>query len=71
MMEGRRLQSRERDGKTLQTIKSDNFLSPAGVATGPDEAIYVTDDGSHCLLKFDKDGQLLKTVPEPLFHQVH
>ena len=53
---------RGRDGKTLQTIKNDKFQSPAGVATGPDGAIYVTDDVAHCVLKFDKDGRLLKTV---------
>ena len=53
---------REQDGKTLQTIKNDKLRSPRGVATGPDGAIYVTDDDAHCLLKFDKDGRLLKTV---------
>ena len=53
---------REQDGKTLQTIKNYKLRSPRGVATGPDGAIYVTDDEAHCLLKFDKDGRLLKTV---------
>ena len=53
---------RERDGKTLQTIKNDKFQSPAGVATGPDGAIYVTDEDAQCLFKFDKDGRLIQTV---------
>ena len=53
---------REQDGKTLQTIKNDKLRSPRGVATGPDGAIYVTNDEAHCLFKFDKDGRLLKTV---------
>ena len=53
---------REKDGKTLRTIKNEKMRSPTGVATGPDGAIYVTDFNTHCLLKFDKDGRLLKTV---------
>ena len=60
--EGKQVTVRERNGKTLQTIESDKFQSPAGVATGPDGAIYVTDEDAHCLFKFDKDGRLLKTV---------
>ena len=59
---GEKITIREQDGKTLQTIKNDKLRSPRGVATGPDGAIYVTDDVTHCLLKFDKDGRLLKTV---------
>ena len=53
---------REQDGKTLQTIKNDKLQSLRGVATGLDGAIYVTDDGTHCLFKFNKDGRLLKIV---------
>ena len=53
---------RERDGVTLQTIECDKLQHPRGVATGPDGTIYITDTGTQCLLKFDKDGRLLKTV---------
>ena len=53
---------RERDGKILQTIKNDKFQSPVGVVTGPDGAIYVTDEDAHCLFKFDKDGHLIQTA---------
>ena len=59
---GERITIRERDGKTLQTIQHEKMGSPSGVATGPDGAIYVTDDTAHCLFKFDKDGRLLKTL---------
>ena len=59
---GKKITIREKDGKTLRTIKNDKMRSPSGVATGPDGAIYVTDVNGHCLLKFDKDGRLLKTV---------
>ena len=58
---GKKISIRERNGKTLLTIESDK-LFPRGVATGPDGAIYVTDTGTHCLLKFDKNGRFLKTV---------
>ena len=53
---------REQNGKTLQTIKNYKLRRPRGVATGPDGAIYVTDNDAHCLFKFDKDGRLLKAV---------
>ena len=61
---GKKITIREQAGKTstLQTIKNYKLQSPRGVATGPDGAIYVTDDDTQCLLKFDKDGRLLKTV---------
>ena len=51
-----------RCGHTLQTIKNKKMQLSHGVATGPDGAIYVTDVSTHCLIKFDKDGQLLKTL---------
>ena len=59
---GKKITVRERNGKTLQTIENEKMRYPSGVATGPDGAIYVTDDRAHCLFKFDKDGRLLKTL---------
>ena len=59
---GKKITIRARYGKTLQSIKNDKLQCPRGVATGPDGAIYVTDICTHCLLKFAKDGRLLKTV---------
>ena len=61
---------RERDGKILQTIMCDKLQYPAGVATGQDGAIYVTDTRADCLFKFDKDRRLLKTV-ENEFQSLH
>ena len=63
---GKKVTIRERDGKTLWTMRNEKMRSPRGVATGPDGAIYVTDVSTHCLLKFDNDGQLLKTVRNEL-----
>ena len=59
---GGKITVRERGGKTLQTVKNEKMIYPYGVATGPEGDIYVTDVGAHCLFKFDKDGQLLKTL---------
>ena len=68
---GEKITIRERDRKTIQTVENEKMRKPRGVATGPDGAIYVTDDTAHCLFKFDKDGRLLKTLQnefqEPYF----
>ena len=56
----------ERNGKRIQTIECDKFQNPIGVATGPDGAIYVTDDGVNCLFKFNNEGRLVKTVQKEL-----
>ena len=63
---GRKITIMERDGKRVQTIECDKFKGPRGVATGPDGAIYVTDDSAQCLFKFNKEGKLFKTVQNNL-----
>ena len=63
---GKKVSVVERDGKRVQTIECDKFRRPRGVATGPDGAIYVTDDGAKRLFKFSKEGRLLKTVQNEL-----
>ena len=52
----------ERDGKKVQTIESDQFKDPRGVAVASDGAVYVTDIDAKCLFKFNSKGELLKTV---------
>ena len=59
---GEKITVTERDGKTIRTVENEKMRDPRGVATGPDGAIYVTDDKAHCLFKFDKNGRLLKTL---------
>ena len=59
---GKKITIMERDGKKVQTIECAKFQDPRGVATGPDGAIYVTDNEAHCLFKFDTRRRLLKTV---------
>ena len=62
---GKKVTIMERDGKRVQTIECDKFKDPQGVATGPDEAIYVTDSDAQCLFKFDKkenSSRLFRTI---------
>ena len=66
LLGGNEVSIMERDGKRVQTIECDKLEGQSGVATGPDGAIYVTDDGAQCLFKFNKEGKLLKTVQNEL-----
>ena len=64
--DGKKIEIMEQDGKWLQTINCYKFKDLQGVATDRHGAIYVTDTQAKCLLKFDKEGQLLKTVQNNL-----
>ena len=64
--DGKKITIMEQDGKRVQNIECDKFKRPRGVATGPDGAIYVTDNSAQCLFKLDKEGKLLKTVQNNL-----
>ena len=46
----------------MYRLECDKFKHPRGIPTGPDGGIYVTDVTAHCLFKFNKEGQLLKTI---------
>ena len=63
---GKKITIMERDGKRVQTIECDKLQNPQGVATGPDGAIYVTDNAGCCLFKFDEKGRHIKTVQNEL-----
>ena len=59
---GKKITIRDRNGKTIRTVENEKIRDPRRVTTGPDGAIYVTDDRVHCLFKFDKNGRLLKIL---------
>ena len=54
-----RLVVMNRFGQNALFIKSKDIIRPNGIAVDQDGMIYVTDDSSHSLLKFDKFGTLL------------
>ena len=52
----------DKEGKTVQTITCDKFSCLTGVAVDKDNNIYVSNLGTSSLLKFNKEGKLMKTV---------
>ena len=48
-------------GKEVRTIAHDDMTSPHGVAVDKDESVYVTDYYTGSVLKFNRDGRLVKT----------
>lgn len=52
----------DKGGNKKQAIEHDDLKRPCGVAVDKDENVYVTDNTSDSLLKFSKDGELLKSV---------
>ena len=51
-------------GKEVRTITHDDMTSPCGVAVDKDESVYVTDRDTGSVLKFNRDGRLVKTYKE-------
>ena len=47
-------------GKEVRTIAHDNMTSPHGVAVDKDESVYVTERDTGSVLKFNRDGRLVK-----------
>ena len=52
----------DKEGKTVHTITCDKLSRPGGVAVDKDDNIYVCDWDAFSLLKFNKEGKLMKTV---------
>ena len=52
----------DREGKKVRTITSEKFSQPVGVAVDKDDNIYVSDYDKSSILKFNKEGKLIKVV---------
>ena len=59
---GKRLTVLDKDGKRIQTITCEEFISPMGVAVDKDDNIYVSDMHTTFIIKFSKEGNLIKVV---------
>ena len=59
---GKKVTVFDREDKKVQAIKSDKLSHPTGVAVDKDDNIYVSDDSNCLLLKFSKEGKLVKVV---------
>lgn len=55
----------DRDGSFLAAWGEGLFRRPHGIAIGPDEALYCTDDLDHTVRKFTPEGELIATIGTP------
>jgi DNA-binding beta-propeller fold protein YncE len=51
----------DRDGRLASSWGEKLFVRPHGIAIGPDDAVYITDDLDHTIKKFTSDGMLIQT----------
>ena len=61
-LDGKKLSVFDRDNKKVETITCEKFSRPTGVAVDKDDNIYVYDMNNSSLLKFNKEGKLVKVV---------
>ena len=55
----------DRDGHYVRSWGDGLFTRPHGVHMGPDDTIYLTDDGGHTVRKCTLDGKVLLTIGVP------
>lgn len=54
-----------REGNLLATWGEGLFKRPHGITMGPEETLYLTDDGGHAVYQFTLDGKLLMALGTP------
>ena len=59
---GKKITIFDREGEKVRTITSEKVSLPVGVAVDKDDNIYVSDNGNSSILKFSKEGKLVKVV---------
>lgn len=55
----------DRSGTFLRSWGHGQFTNPHGAHIGPDQCIYLTDNGDHTVRKFSLDGRLLLEIGDP------
>ena len=55
----------DRDGNFLRSWGDGVFKRAHGATIGPDETIFLTDDGDHTVRKCSLDGKILMTIGVP------
>ena len=55
----------ERDGSFVTSWGQGVFSNPHGASIGPDDSLYLTDNGDHTVRKFSPDGKLLLQIGVP------
>jgi len=56
----------DRDGNFLRGWGEDaGFVNPHGAAMGPDDTLWLTDDGDHTVRRYTLEGRLLMTIGLP------
>lgn len=54
----------DRDGTFLRSWGEGLFARPHGITIGPDDSLWLTDDGDHTIRQFTPEGKLLLTIGE-------
>jgi DNA-binding beta-propeller fold protein YncE len=52
----------DRDGHFLRSWGEGQTVRAHGITIGPDDSVWLTDDGAHTIRKFSPDGKLLLTI---------
>jgi hypothetical protein len=55
----------DRDGNFLRSWGEGLFVHPHGLHMGPDDTVFLTDDGDHTVRKCTLDGKVLMTIGVP------
>lgn len=55
----------DREGNLLSCWGEGCFVRPHGLTISPDDALYIVDDGAHCVYKCAPDGHVLMTIGTP------
>jgi DNA-binding beta-propeller fold protein YncE len=55
----------DRDGAVVTTWGKGLFTNPHGAMFGPDDTLYLTDNGDHTVRRFTADGDMLLEIGQP------